>query len=173
MKTSMTFLMCFGALAMIGCAEKSETSSQTKPSVDGTKFVMAEEPEGAQEAIAARESAADGEEMTVVGRIGGAVNPWVEDRAAFTIVDNSLKACSDIPGDACKTPWDYCCATDKLPGATVLVKFVDDEGNLVDADARKLLPVEELSTVVGKGKAQRDDEGNLTLLASKVHVKKK
>ena len=39
-------------------------------------------------------------------------------------------------------------------------------------DARKLLDVKELSTVVVQGKAQRDDAGNLTVLATGVYVKK-
>lgn len=41
----------------------------------------------------------------------------------------------------------------------------------MEADARELLKVKELSTVVVKGKAQRDDAGNLTILASGVYVK--
>jgi len=41
----------------------------------------------------------------------------------------------------------------------------------VKADARELLKVKELSTVVIKGKARRDDAGNLTILASGVFVK--
>ena len=41
------------------------------------------------------------------------------------------------------------------------------------AGARQLLDVKELSTVVVAGKAQRDDAGNLTVLASGVYVKKK
>ena len=40
------------------------------------------------------------------------------------------------------------------------------------ADARELLNVKEMSTVVVKGKAQRDEAGNLTILASGVYVKK-
>jgi len=42
----------------------------------------------------------------------------------------------------------------------------------VKADARELLNVKEMSTVVVKGKAQRDEAGNLTILASGVYVKK-
>jgi hypothetical protein len=52
-----------------------------------------------------------------------------------------------------------------------LVKVVDENGSLVKADARELLHVKELSTVVVKGKALRDDAGNLTILASGVYVK--
>lgn len=39
------------------------------------------------------------------------------------------------------------------------------------ADARELLKIKELSTVVVKGKARRDDAGNLTVLATGIHVK--
>lgn len=53
-----------------------------------------------------------------------------------------------------------------------LVKVVDEGGSLVKADARGLLNVEELSTVVVQGKAQRDDAGNLTVLAGGVYVRK-
>lgn len=40
------------------------------------------------------------------------------------------------------------------------------------AHAKELLGVEELSTVIVKGKAQRDDANNLTVLATGVYVKK-
>jgi hypothetical protein len=36
-------------------------------------------------------------------------------------------------------------------------------------DARELLGVKELQTVVVKGKAKRDEQGNLTVLASGVY----
>ncbi|HIK92666.1 MAG TPA: hypothetical protein EYG03_11875 [Planctomycetes bacterium] len=135
--------------------------------------MLTAEPDGAADVIKVREDAADGEDVVIVGRIGGSSNPWIEDRAAFSIVDGSLKACSDIEGDGCPMPWDYCCETQKLPTATALVKVVDEDGELVKADARELLSVKELSTVIVKGKAQRDDAGNLTILATGVFVQKK
>jgi hypothetical protein len=140
--------------------------------IDASKYVLSAEPEGARNVIAARESAQDDEEVVVLGRIGGGENPWVSGRAAFSIVDPSLKACSDIPGDNCPVPWDYCCETDKLPTASALVTIVDENGDVVKADARPLLDAKELATVVVKGKAKRDQEGNLTVIASSVYVKK-
>ena len=149
------------------------TWQNTKPpAVDGSKYLLKSEPAGAQDVIKARGEAKHDAEIVVVGRIGGGTNPWVDGRAAFTIVDPSLKACSDIPGDSCETPWDYCCETDKLPTSTAVVKVVDETGNIVKADARELLKVKELQTVVVKGKAQRDDAGNLTVIASGVFVRK-
>ena len=153
-------------IATIGCQDAKVANNNSDSPV-----LMKAEPSGAQQIIAARAGAKNEDTIVVVGRIGGDANPWVENRAAFTLVDNSLKACSDIPGDECEKPWDYCCETDKLPTASLLVKVVDSDGKLIATDARKLLGVKELQTVVVQGKAKRDDKGNLTVLATGVFVK--
>lgn len=170
-------MLVVGLLA--GCSSQSTSQptattdkpSARQPSAEGAKYRLAAEPAGAQEVIAVRSDAADGDKVVVVGRIGGDVNPWVEGRAAFSLVDNSVRACSDIPGDACPTPWDYCCETDKLKTGRMLVKVVDDAGQLIGADARELLGVGELDTVVIEGKVQKSEDGNAVLLASGVYVK--
>ncbi len=173
----LTFSFALAGL-LVGCSQQTESNQQVKEdaismtsSADGSTFLLSSEPDGAEGVIKVREVAADGEDIVVVGRIGGSANPWIDGRAAFSIVDESLQACSDIPGDGCPEPWDYCCETSKLPAATALVKVVDQHGDLVKTDAKQLLNVEELSTVVVQGKAQRDDAGNLTVLASGVFVK--
>ncbi len=174
MKTIIPAVVSMGWLMAAGCTQEAPGRAaprSSEPPVVGSKFLLQEEPSGADDVIAVRNAAANGDEVLVVGRIGGG-NPWIEDRAAFSIVDTSLKACSDIPGDACQTPWDYCCETDKLPTSTALVKIVDENDELIGIDARGLLNVQELSTVVVQGKAQRDDAGNLTVLTRRVYVRK-
>ena len=69
-------------------------------------------------------------------------------------------------------PWDYCCETDRLPEATALVKVIDESGELVAVDTRELLGVKELQTVIVQGKAQRDEAGNLTILATGMYVRR-
>ena len=110
--------------------------------------------------------------MTVIGRIGGDANPWVEGRAAFLIVDPSLKPCNEQGDDSCETPWDYCCDWTCSPRRRPRSKFVDDGGQTIATDARKLFGVKELETVVVTGKAKRDEAGNLTVLASGIFVKR-
>lgn len=178
MKTSILSLVALTALVFgaAGCGEQNGQTAEPKQSdalvsTAGGKYLLDSEPAGGAEVIAAREQAEDDGEIVVIGRIGGSENPWVDGRAAFSIVDPTLKACSDIPGDGCPKPWDYCCETDKLPGATALVKVVDADGNLVKGDARELLGVKELQTVVVRGKAKRDEAGNLTILADGVYVR--
>lgn len=166
-----------GGLALIiaGCSGDTSTTNSsapvapTGPSAAGKALLLDSQPDGAKEVLAARNDAKDDEEIVVVGRIGGGTDPWVQGMAAFSIVDNSLKACSDIPGDKCPTPWDYCCEAD-LPKARTLVKLVGADGNVIGTDARELLGVHELQTVYVQGRARRDAEGNLSVLASRIYV---
>ncbi|HEY4261947.1 MAG TPA: hypothetical protein VGM98_17380 [Schlesneria sp.] len=156
------------AAAMVGCGQSPTTPApQAKMDVK-SDILLSEQPSDAKPVADAREAAADGAAVTILGRIGGAENPWVEGRAAFTIVDPKLEPCK--PGEGCRTPWDYCCSTDQLPANRALVKVVDSSGDTVELDARKLLGVKELQTVVVKGTAKRDEAGNLTVLASGVYV---
>lgn len=169
----LTLTLLFAASILAGCGEMTPTSSPTAPaagpSAEGKHLVLAEAPASAQNVIEAREHAHADEDIVVVGRIGGDQNPWVEGMAAFSIVDRSLKACSEIPGDTCPTPWDYCCEAG-LPKSRTLVKFVGPDGKVIDTDARQLLGVSELQTVYVKGRAQRDADGNLTVLANNVYI---
>jgi hypothetical protein len=169
-------VMALLALALIaGCSNEPESTSGTGgagvgPSDAGQAYILSSEPDGAVDVIAAREDAENDADIVVVGRIGGQVDPWVEGLAAFTIVDESLADCSQIEGDSCPTPWDYCCASG-VAEARTLVKFVDESGEVVETDAKELLGLTELQTVVVQGKAQVDADGNLTILASKVFVR--
>src|SRR5262245_45178186 len=141
-------------------------------SAAGAKYLLAAEPAEARGVLDARKAAQDGDEIAIVGRIGGSKRPFTG-RAAFTIVDPSVKHCGENGDDGCPTPWDYCCGVGKeeLARATAMVKFVDDQGKTLTDDAKTLLGVRELQTVVVRGTAKRDDAGNLTVLASGVYVR--
>ena len=177
--TDCTLMICVVGL-FVGCGQSGVNPSDASPervptsapTVDGSQFLLASEPEGVMDVIQAREAARDKDNVVIVGRIGGRAKPWIEGRAAFSIVDRSLKACSDIPGNTCKMPWDYCCEPNtNLRNSSATIKLVDQEGKLVPTDARELLQVKELQTVVIRGKASRDDVGNLTVLADGVFLR--
>ncbi len=166
-------VMGLAIMTWMGCGQAPAPSVSVSPvaSKAGARYLLAAEPQAAKSILQVREESKQGDDVVLVGRIGGDVNPWVEGRAAFSLVDLSAKACSDIPGDNCPTPWDYCCETDKLVKGKTLIKLVGDDGQPVATDARELLGVKELDTLVVQGKAQRDDSGNLTILASKIFVR--
>lgn len=150
-------------LLTTGCKESSEVASSPN------QYEATVEPTGAIPVGEAREKTEDGQDLTLVGVIGGSSKPFIDGLAAFTIVDAKVPYCADDEG--CSTPWDYCCETDAVKENIATVKIVDDSGKPVAQDARELLDLKELSTVVVQGKAKRDDQGNLTVAASKIFVR--
>lgn len=168
-----TFLLL--SVFVIGCARTdspSKENGQRKQAANTDhKYLLGEEPAGAKGVLDVKKQAKDGDEVVLVGRIGGA-NPFTG-RAAFTIVDMSLKSCSDREGDNCATPWDFCCeAPDDLAKATVLVKFVDENGKTLTQDAKESMGLKELQTVVVRGIARRADGGAFTIVGSGLFVRK-
>jgi hypothetical protein len=158
-------IICASAiLANLGC------SSSAPVAAGDSRYVLKEEPTGAADVMKLKIDAKDQDNVVVVGRIGGSENPWSDGVAAFSIVDRSLVACNEKEGDNCPTPWDFCCQADVAKG-TMRVKFIDDTGKVLKQDARQLLNLKELQTVVIKGKAVRDDSGNVTIAATGVHVR--
>ena len=155
-----------GGEAAAGPSASGQTASG-QPS--GTEYLLPKEPAGAEGVAQLRTTAATGDEAVVLGRIGGDKAPFVEGVAAFLIVDPGLNPCKK--GCGCPTPWDYCCDLNELPANKAMVKVVDRQGKIVAEDARKLLGVKELTTVVARGKAKRDEAGNLTVLAEGVYLR--
>lgn len=158
------------ALGVMGCGSGTETASltSTPAAVDDT-YLAVGEPAGAVPVGEARQSSKDKDDVVLVGRIGGSVEPFVEGIAAFTIVDPKVPYCS--PDENCPTPWDYCCQQNEVKKNIATIKVVDAAGKSVSKDARELLGVKELNVVVVRGKAQRDDAGNLSVLADQVFIK--
>jgi hypothetical protein len=182
-KTIILSAALLAGLAVVGCGSENtpaDGASSAAPTnaippaaVDGSRFLLSAEPAGAKGVRDVRKEAKDGDEVVVIGRIGGERQPWVEGRAAFRVVDASFKACNERDDDGCKTPWDFCCDdSDELRKGMATVKVIDDLGRTVSVDARALLGVKELQTVVIKGKAKRDEQGNLTVLASGLYVRR-
>ena len=109
MRKSVSLAACVGLVVAIGCSQESPTTATPQvtnlaSAVDGSKYLLNSEPDDAMDVIKVRKEAKDDENIVIVGRIGGSENPWVEGRAAFSIVDPSLKPCED----GCPKPWDYC-----------------------------------------------------------------
>jgi hypothetical protein len=75
-------MLVIGALA-VGCGKATTTPSpQTAtapaaPSPAGKDILLAEQPADAKPVADVRESAEDGVDVTVMGRIGGGETPWV------------------------------------------------------------------------------------------------
>jgi hypothetical protein len=170
-------LLLAGFVLAIGCSRQDspQAGPQTRDEIkndpaalaEGKKYLLSQEPAAARGVIDVRKQAKEGDEVIIVGRVGGAVNPFTPGRATFLIVDPSLK-----PAEACSCPWDYCeSPEEELAAARATVKFVDSQGKTLQATARDIFGIKELTTVVVKGKARRE-EGNLTVVADGIFVRK-
>lgn len=176
MKTSSQGLLLIlsGLVISTGCGTSSDSLSEqsvTPVSVDASLYQLPEEPEGAMGVITARESAEDGEPLVLVGRIGGCAKPWVEGRAAFTLLDASMSVVAEGEGSADgEICTGDCCATERL-GCTTLVKVVDEQGQLVAVDSRDLFGLKESDMVVVQGNAKKDESGNFVILAKGIFIR--
>ncbi|MCD0460195.1 hypothetical protein [Roseiconus lacunae] len=173
MMKSLASMITLTLAVSVGCGgTESESENVVESAVGSTvdsAFVSDTEPAGAVPVGTARESVENDEQVTLVGKIGGSQQPFVDGLAAFTIVDPKVPHCSSDEG--CPTPWDYCCTMNQVKDNIATVKMVDESGAPVASDAKSLLGVKELSTVVVTGSAKRDSEGNLTVAATKVFVR--
>lgn len=158
------------SLTTLGCDSTGQGNlSSDRDAASNSPYLVDSEPTGVISVGEARAAIEDGQDVTLVGLIGGSTDPFVEGLAAFTIVDAKVPYCA--PEEGCPTPWDYCCTQDQVKDNIATVKIVNEVGKPVAQDARSLLGVTELSSVVVKGKAQRDDQGNLTVAATQVFVR--
>lgn len=175
MKAPLPLLLLFATTAgtLVGCGEDATTPTDgaTPVSIDRSRFVLGEEPDGAVGVIAAKDQAEDGAPLVLVGRIGGSERPWIDGRAAFTLIDASMNVVAEGEDSADEELCTGdCCATERL-ACTTLVKFVDAQGQIVPVDSRELLGVKENDMVVIQGKVRKDDTGNFSLLATGLYVR--
>lgn len=157
--------------SLLACAAGCQPAGPPTAQMPGeaNPFLVTSEPTGAIPVGQARAEALDGQAVSVIGFIGGSKEPFVGGVAVFTVVDPKVPYCADDEG--CPTPWDYCCHQDDVKSNVATVKFVDDQGKVINTDARQLLNVKPLNLVVLEGVAQRDEAGNLTLLTRQLFIK--
>ncbi len=165
------FLMLLIGIA--GCGRPEPQTATNTPSIDKSKYILNEEPDGAVGVMIAREDMQDQDEIVLVGRIGGRANPWIEGRSAFMVIDAALTVVADgQESDDGQVCMDDCCA-ELRAGMTTLVKIVDDQGTPLAIDTRELLEVQENDMVVVKGKVHRDDKaGTFTISARGIYVRR-
>ena len=177
---------CVGSIVILfvviatGCGQSADNHStpQVTPvsassPVDSSTYVLAEEPDGAVGVIAARKDAQDGDEIVLIGRIGGSKKPWIEGRSAFMVIDASMSVVGDGEesgvGELCL---DDCCASLRAE-CTTLVKVVDAQGRVLSVDARELLNANVDDLVVVRGHVERNaEEGTFVVIANGVHVRR-
>jgi hypothetical protein len=156
------------AALVVAACKRSPEGGPPPTSALPDRYWLPQAPAGAMQAAEVRAHAKSGEQIVVTGVVGGRKQPFTEGAAAFTIVDDAAKKCT--PGE-CETPWDYCCTPpDQLSASTVVVEF-HENGHPIRQGARGYHGLDHMKTVVVAGEARRDDAGNVTVVATGIHVK--
>lgn len=167
-------VMMWAAMALVGvslaCDRPQPRPEQAAAWPAG--LAMAQAPAEARDVAVVRQEAKDGEEVVVRGRVGGRAKPFAEGRAVMLVTDLSLKSCVE-EGDACASPWDYCCTTpEEILARSATVQVVGADGKPLQASLEGYNGLKPLSEVIVKGKLQKSPDGKTALItATGLHVK--
>jgi hypothetical protein len=173
--------MAVGVLAVAGCEKKATNSpppksaagapANTTASLLPAGFFLASAPADAKPVEAVKPAAKVGDTVTISGRVGGSRKPFVDGRAVFTLMGPELKACSDIEGDGCKYPWDYCCEKpEDIAAHSATVQVVDAAGAPLRMNLQGENGLKELSKVTVVGKVVQVEGPNVVINATGMHV---
>ncbi len=165
----LTFVL--SSATAVGCADGTP-----RPSQDGLKFILDAEPPGAQSIVEMKSAAESGETegIVVVGRIGAGENEtWDTAKAAFMVSDLSLNPASSAghggDHDNCK----FCQEKKRQElEKMALFQIVDENGQVVSTDARKLLGLQKNQVIVARGRGELDEVGNVVFSATRLYVRK-
>lgn len=167
--------LCFSLLtitaitASLGCKPQAATTDPARVAAERARLLLAEEPAGAVTLGEWREANPDATEgeVVLVGQVGGMPNPWEDTEKHFPwrageasvfLVDPATAAefadHSHGEGDDHQDcPFCTRAASQSVDSVTA-VSFIDDQGATVPIDTRELLPLEEGTVAVVRGKAK-------------------
>lgn len=163
-------------LLAAACSLLMLVSPPPKPPADAPKIpaetFVAEAPKDAKDVAALKKSVKKGDTVVVRAKVGGRAEPFVKNRAVFTVADRSLKSCDEIPGDTCKRPWDYCCESAESKKANLAtIQFAGADGKPLKVGAQSAGGLEPLALIVVEGVVSEiDDKGTFVIDAKKVFV---
>ena len=129
------------------------------------------EPAGALPVEEVKKTARVGDTVTISGRVGGSKNPFVDERAVFTLVGPGLPACSDNPDDKCSEPWDYCCESKAdIAAHSATIQVVETDGRPAAVGLKGAHGMKELSSVSVVGTGGTAEGPNLVVNATKIYI---
>lgn len=181
---TLSMMYICAAVVMLGGCTQSESEDAPTTEQPTTQSGMSEAhglpealfaasaPSDAQPLINVKRDARPGDTVTFEARIGGRLEPFVDGRAMFIVTDPSIKSCDQLPGDACPTPWDYCCEPkDSLLKHMATVQVVGPDGRPLNLSLKGEHGLKPLRTVYVTGTVnQADESGAFMVNAESIHV---
>ncbi len=168
-------------LALLVCAGCGTSAAATDPALQAklaeqrSRILLTEEPQEVLGVLDLRDAMEQGpvDEITVVGQIGGAADPWTAGKASFMIADPSMLV-FDEDGNECEEDCGcpHCKKNHDPTLGKALVQLVDESGNILPYDAKSLLAVEKNQLVVVRGQAKWHDLGYPVVSARALYIRK-
>ena len=115
-----------------------------------------------------------GEEVIISGKVLGARQVFVDNRASFIIGNpDVLTSCDIRHGDNCKSPWDVCCEAPKdVQANTINVQVLGANDKILKANLEGKGDLNKLSHVIVKGKVSDQSSDAVTIInAESIQVK--
>ena len=163
-----------------GCERTDSNSSartQATPATESTSipasFFTTVRPADVPFLNEVKTDARPGDEVVFLARIGGRIEPFVQDLAMFITADPSLQSCEiKSEEDYCPVPQDYCCEDqDRLRQGLATIQLTSLEGAIIPVSAKGAGGLESLKFVVVSGEVKdRNDDGLFIVDASKIWV---
>jgi len=168
--SNLPILLLATALIVTGCDENAPSTSTNTPQASvQSGWKLDAMPEGAQPVAQAKVNAKEGEQITLVGRIGGRSEPITASSGLFIVMDPAIPSCADNPEDNCAKPWDYCCETQEtITANAATIQIRDAEGSPVVLAEGELEPLSRV-TIVGTV-APRPNSNTLVVYATGLYV---
>jgi len=166
--------LCVALLAVSGCQKSNESESTSSGADSGlpASLFLAEAPTGVAPIATLKETAREGDTVTVRAIVGGKLKAYVTDRAVMTVIDVSVDNPCVSDDDHCHTPWDYCCnAPEERLENMASVQIVDADGRPLAVDLGGIEQVSPLNTLIIQGTVgPRPDETTLVIHATGIYV---
>jgi hypothetical protein len=141
------------ALSLTGCGRSdSEVATASAALAPSSHILLSEAPTPAIPVGQARKEALPGQEVTVIGQVGGVRDPIAENYASFVMADEAIYFCDEMEDEGCTTPWDACCEDpEKLAANRASVVFLDDQGQPLSLNLKEVANLSGLNLVTIKG----------------------
>jgi hypothetical protein len=132
--------------------------------------LMMDEPAEAKPLSAVSEGLTAGEEVILIGRVfANGLSPFDPGKATFVLSELPEEGHSDDPDHADNCPF---CKRKAAQAPKALVQFVDDKGDVLAVDAKKLFDLKEKDVVVVRGRGQLHESGMYFVTAQGIAIRR-
>ncbi len=162
-------------LVLVGCSD----AGNGKPSANAPAFTdslpadifVSSKIDGAKSVTELKKDAKEGDEVIIRGVVGGAVDPFVANRAMVSLIDYTVVSCKDN-GESCPTPWDYCCTPqEELTQARATIQVTGSDGFPLKVGLSAGQKIKPYDVIIVRGKVgPRPSAEVLVVNAEAIHV---